>query len=336
MTEMTTKWLGLTLTSPIVVGAGPLSHDEEAIASAVDHGAGAVVMYSLFEEQVAHEHLAAHHFVDARADRDAEARQTGSDVDVFAMGADAYLKQLERLRRRVNVPVVASLNGTTPGGWTEYARACSVRGASAIELNLYDVVTATDENSRFVEERQLAIVDDVLRTVDIPVAVKISPFYTSIPAFVRRLEKAGAAGVTLFNRFCQPDIDLDTLTVDRRLTLSHPHELPLRLHALAILSPAISMSLACSGGVHTGRDAAKALLCGADVMQLTSALLQHGPSHVGVVLGELTAWLTASGYASSDDARGALALSTTPDAYLWERVNYIRVLDGWRPRVPRH
>jgi len=335
MLDLTTKWMGLTLTSPLVVGAGPLSHDLEAVATAVEHGASAVVMYSLFEEQVVNEQMAAHHFLDARRDIDAEASGFLPDVDVFALGAEPYLRQLERLHRRVPVPIVASLNGTTPGGWTEYARACAVRGASAIELNLYDVVTAVDENSRFVEDRQLAVVEDVVRTVHLPITVKISPFYTSVPAFVHRLEKAGAAGVTIFNRFYQPDIDLESLTVDRRLALSTSRELPQRLHALAILSPQTSLSLACTGGVHTGHDAAKALLCGADVLQMTSALLERGPAHVAAVLDELTRWLTTTGYASSDDARGVLALSTTPDAYVWERVNYIRMLDGWQPRPPR-
>jgi len=222
------------------------------------------------------------------------------------------------------------LNGTTPSGWTEYARACSVRGASAIELNLYDVVTSADENSRFVEDRQLAVIDDVVRSVSIPVTVKISPFYTSVPSFVQRVQKAGAAGVTLYNRYYQPDVNLDTLTVDRRVTLSTARELPLRLHALAMLSPDVRVALACSGGVHSGRDAAKALLCGADVIQVTSALLEHGPAHIGVMLNELADWLTSTGYASCDEARGVLAHTSTPDANVWQRVNYIRVLDGWR------
>jgi dihydroorotate dehydrogenase (fumarate) len=332
MPELTTKWLGLELRTPIILGASPLTHDAEAVAKAVDAGAGAVVMYSLFEEQVVAEQMAAHHFMDARTDVDAEARTFLPDVDVFAMGAEPYLRQLEKIRNRVKVPVVASLNGTTPGGWTEYARACEARGAHAIELNLYDVITAAGESAAEVEARQLAVVESVVESVGVPVTVKISPFYTSVPSFVERIQTAGAMGVTLFNRFYQPDVDLENLGVDRRLMLSTPAELPLRLHALAILAPVTRLDMACTGGVHTGFDAAKALLCGADVVQVTSALLQRGPAHIGMMIAELTAWLGEKGYVSSDESRGVLALDSMPDAHVWARLNYIRVLDGWSAR----
>jgi dihydroorotate dehydrogenase (fumarate) len=332
MPKLTTNWLGLELRSPIILGASPLTHDAEAVAKAVDAGAGAVVMYSLFEEQVVAEQMAAHHFMDSRTDIDAEARTFLPDVDVFAMGAEPYLRQLEKIRNRVKVPVVASLNGTTPGGWTEYARACEARGAHAIELNLYDVITSAGEDAAEVEARQLTVVESVVDAVGVPVTVKISPYYTSVPSFVERVQAAGASGVTLFNRFYQPDVDLENLGVDRRLMLSTPAELPLRLHALAILAPVTPLALACTGGVHTGFDAAKALLCGADVVQVTSALLQRGPAYIGMMLAELTAWLGEKGYVSSDEARGVLALDSMPDAHMWARLNYIRVLDGWSAR----
>lgn len=332
MVDLTTMWLGLPLKGPIVLGASPLAHDVGAVAEAVAAGASAVVMYSLFEEQVVNEQMAAHHFIDARADGDAEASGFLPDVDVFSLGAEPYLEQLQRLRDRVQVPVVASLNGTSPGGWTDYARACEARGADAIELNLYDVVTDPEESAKKVEDRQLAVVETVAHAVDVPVTVKIGPFYTSVPAFVKRLEAVGADGVTLFNRFYQPDVDLETLGVDRRLQLSTPRELPMRLHALAVLSPLTQMSLACTGGAHTGHDAAKALLCGADVIQVTSAVLEHGPAHVGTMLEQLRGWLGETGYVSSDEARGVLAMGTAPDAHMWERLNYIRLLDGWRVR----
>lgn len=332
MADLRTMWMGLPLSGPIVLGASPLSHDVNAAAEAVEAGASAVVMYSLFEEQVVNEQMAAHHFIDARIDADAEAAGFLPDVDVFSLGAEPYLKQLQRLRDRVQVPVVASLNGTTPGGWTDFARACEARGADAIELNLYDVVTSPDEGSRKVEDRQVEVVTAVTHAVDVPVTVKIGPFYTSVPSFVKRLEAAGADGVTLFNRFYQPDVDLETLGVDRRLQLSTPRELPLRLHALAVLSPLTPLALACTGGAHSGHDAAKALLCGADVVQVTSAVLEHGPAHVGAMLAQLRTWLDETGYVSSDEARGVLAMGSAPDAHMWERLNYIRVLDGWRPR----
>jgi len=199
MVDLRTTWLGLPLASPIILGASPLSHDVEVAARAVEAGAGAVVMYSLFEEQVVNEQMAAHHFIDAHANGDAEASGFLPDVDVFSLGAEPYLRQLQRLRAVLKVPVIASLNGTTPGGWTEYARACEARGADAIELNLYDVVTSMDEGAKRVEDRQIAVVESVTHAVDIPVTVKIGPFYTSVPAFAKRLEAVGAHGITLFN-----------------------------------------------------------------------------------------------------------------------------------------
>jgi dihydroorotate dehydrogenase (fumarate) len=331
MADLTTTWLGLVLRSPLVVSASPLSRSVDAIAAAVSAGAGAVVMYSLFEEQLVEEQLAAHRFIDGRLDADAEARSFLPDADVFPMGAEPYLAQLERLRARVDVPIIASLNGTTPGGWTDYARQLESRGASAIELNLYEVVTSRADSGERVEERQLAVVKAVASSVRVPVTVKLSPFYASVPAFVERLEQAGAQGITLFNRFIQPDIDLDALDVARTLVLSTPAELPLRLHALAILSPATELSLACTGGAHSGLDAAKAILCGADVVQLASVLLERGPAHVGVLGAELAGWLDEKRYASSDEARGILALGSTPDAHAWERVQYMKLLESWQP-----
>jgi dihydroorotate dehydrogenase (fumarate) len=332
MADLTTTWLGLTLSSPLVVAASPLSRDVEAIATAVAGGAGAVVMYSLFEEQLAQEQMAAHRFIDARTDMDAEASSFLPDGDAFSIGAEPYLAQLDRLRARVDVPILASLNGTTPGGWTDHARQLEARGASAIELNLYEVVTSGADSGAQVEDRQLAVVQAVTGAVRVPVTVKLSPFYASVPAFARRLEQAGARGVTLFNRFYQPDIDLEALDVDRKLVLSTSRELPMRLHALAILSPATELSLACTGGAHSGLDVAKAIVCGADVVQLASALLERGPGHVGVIRAQLAQWLDEKKYVSSDEARGVLALGSTPDLHAWERVQYMRLLDGWQPR----
>ena len=332
MVDLRTAWLGLELKSPIVVAASPLSDDPEAIAEAVAAGAGAVVMRSLFEEQLAVEQMAAHHFIDAYAESQAEASTFLPDVDVFSLGAEPYVRRLERLRKRVDVPVLASLNGVSPGGWTEFASKLEDAGATAIELNLYDVVTSPDETSADVEARQLGVVAAVASAVDIAVSVKLSPFYASLPAFVRRLEQVGARGVVVYNRFYQPDVDLDALDVDRRLAFSTPSELPLRLHALAVLAPFTTLSLGCTGGVHSGRDAVKAILCGAHVVQLASVILAKGPSYVRVILAELVGWLEEKGYVSSAQARGVLRLDSAPDPHAWERLNYMRVLDGWRPR----
>ena len=332
MADLTTRWLGLTLRSPLVVAACPLSRDVEAVAAAVSAGAGAVVMPSLFEEQLAEEQMAAHRFLDARTDLDAEAATFLPDVDVFSLGAEPYLAQLGQLRARVDVPIIASLNGTTTGGWTDYAQQLEAGGASAIELNLYEVVTSPEESGADVEARQLAVVAAVVRAVRVPVTVKLTPFYSSVPAFVGHLARAGARGVTLFNRFYQPDIDLETLDVDRKLVLSTSRELPLRLHALAILSPTTELSLACTGGAHSGHDVAKAIVCGADVVQLASVLLERGPAYLGVIRDQLARWLDEQRYGSSDEARGVLALGSAPDPHAWERLHYMRLLDGWQPR----
>jgi dihydroorotate dehydrogenase (fumarate) len=333
MADLSTQWLGLSLRSPLVVSASPLSHDPDAIAKAVDAGAGAVVMYSLFEEQLAFEQMAAHRYVDSMIDMDAEARSILPNASTASMDVQPYLREVDRLKKRVDVPIVASLNGTTPGGWTSYASKLEASGVDALELNLYEVATNPVESGAAVEDRQLEVVTRVVRAVGIPVNVKLSPFYASVPAFVRRLELAGAKGVAVFNRYYQPDVDLEELDVDRHLHLSTPAELPLRLHALAVLSATAKLSLACTGGVHSGRDAAKAILSGAHVVQLASVLLQHGPRHLGVVRAELEAWLDGRGYVSSAEARGVLDLRGAPDAHAWERLNYARMLQGWRPAL---
>lgn len=332
MVDLSTTWLGLSLRSPLVVSASPLSRSPETVAAAVAAGAGAVVMRSLFEEQLVHDQMAAHRFIDARVDLDAETQSVRSGADAFSIDIEPYLAELEALKQLVDVPVLASLNGTTPGGWTSYARRLEGAGADALELNLYEVATSPDESGAALEQRQLEVVRSVVAAVRMPVSVKLSPFYASLPAFVRSLEQAGAHGVTVFNRFYQPDIELETLDVDRRLALSTPAELPLRLHALALLSTVTELSLACTGGVHTGLDAAKAILSGAHVVQLASVLLEKGPKHLSVIRYELAGWLNAKGYASSAEARGVLNLRSAPNPHAWERLNYTQMLAGWRPR----
>lgn len=307
MADVTTSWLGMSLTSPLVVAASPLSQDAGAVAAAVEAGAGAVVVYSLFEEDLVAEQSAPRGFV----------------------GVDPYLRHVEALRGRVGVPVVASLNGTTPGGWTKYARSLEGAGASALELNLYEVAASPAVGGAELEFRQVDVVAAVVGAVGVPVTVKISPFYSSVPAFVRRLEEVGARGVTVFNRFYQPDISLETLQVDRRVVPSTAAELPLRLHALALLAPFARLSLGCTGGVQTGLDAAKAILCGAHVVQVASALLERGPGYVGVMREELAGWLDRKKMASVTAARGRLGFGFTADPHAWERLNYTRTLREW-------
>jgi len=330
MTDLATRWLGLDLRSPLVVGASPLTDDLDALKACVDAGAGAVVMHSLFEEQLVAEQMAAHRFIDSRINMDAEARSFFPESEVFEMGSGSYLKRLELLRKGLDVPVIASLNGISPGGWTQHARELEDAGADAIELNLYDLATDPADTAATLEQRQLDVVKTVVGQVSIPVSVKLSPFYSALPAFVAGVESAGARGLVLFNRFYQPDMDLDELALSRELVLSSSAELPLRLHAVALLFNRTGLEMAVSGGVHTGDDAAKAILSGATVVQVVSAILAEGPQAVGRISDAMSRRLTRMGYNVLTEARGALSLDNAPDSQTWERLNYARLLHGWK------
>lgn len=333
MVDLSTDWVGLRLSSPLMVGASPLTDDLDVLTECVEAGAGAIVMRSLFEEQIVAEQLGAYHFIDSRIDTDAEARTFLPESDVFGLGSEPYLRRLRKLKESLSVPVIASLNGDSPGGWVDLARDLEGAGADAIELNLYEVVTDPSESAEMVEARQIAVVRSVVETVKIPVAVKISPFYSSLPAFVGQLEQAGARAVVLFNRFYQPDIDLDALDVSRELTLSTNAELPLRLHACALLTSRTPLQLGVTGGIENGDDAVKSILSGAQTVQIVSALLEHGPQRMAGILEEFRSRLERLGYASADQARGALSLDKAPDPHAWERLNYARLLKSWRPRT---
>ncbi|MCC6434834.1 MAG: dihydroorotate dehydrogenase-like protein [Acidimicrobiales bacterium] len=328
-TDLTARWLGLTLRSPLVIGASPVSDDVPVVQRCIAAGAGAVVLRSLFEEQLVLDQLAAHRYVDSHVDSHAEAMTFLPD-SVFDLGATPTLRRLRRLKAAVDVPVIASLNGTTPGGWTAYARDLQDAGADAIELNLYEVATGLHQHSADIEDRQIDVVASVVAAVQVPVSVKLSPFYASVPAFVARIDQAGAAGVVLFNRYYQPDINLDTLDMDRTLVPSTSAELPLRLHALALLHHRTGLSLSAAGGVHRGSDAVKAILCGAHTVQVVSALLADPPGAMRAIHSELAAWLGERGYRDLDEARGATALDNVADPAALERVNYARMLQGWR------
>lgn len=328
MTALTTNYLGLSLAHPIVPGASPLADDIDTVLKLEDAGAPAIVMRSIFEEQIALEQMAAHRHLDAHVD--AEMSSAFPDTDVFALGLDAYLEQLRRIRARTQLKVIGSLNGITPGGWLDYARKVEAAGAHALELNLYAIPSDPKRSAQELEEEQISTVREVVKAVKLPVAVKLSPYYSSLPHFVRGLEQAGAAGVVLFNRFYQPDFNLEDLEVQPQLKLSNRSELLLRLRWLAIISPHLRGSLAVSGGVHAAEDAIKAILAGAHGVQLVSTLLKNGPRFVAALIDALRLWLDEHGYENMEQLRGAMNLKRCPDPAAFERANYIRILQSWR------
>ncbi|HXA80163.1 MAG TPA: dihydroorotate dehydrogenase-like protein, partial [Opitutaceae bacterium] len=264
------------------------------------------------------------------AEHTAEATSFWPAYAEYQLGTDRYLRQLEHLKKSLSIPVIASLNGCQPGGWTAYARKFEMAGADAVELNLYQLVTDPAISGDEVEARFVSTVQDVVKAVRIPVAVKLSPYHTSLVPFVMELEGAGAAGVVLFNRFYQPDFNLEDLEVQPQLRLSDSGELLLRLRWLAILSPHLRGSLAASGGVHSATDVVKSILAGAHAVQVVSAVLKHGPSILTTMLKDLTTWMSEHDYAHIGQVHGAMNLRRCPNPAAFERANYIRILQSWK------
>ncbi len=328
--DLSTTYLGLTLAHPLMPGASPMVDDLGLVRRLEDAGAAAIVMHSLFEEQIAGERVARRRFIDAHAEAHPEALSYFPSPEAYALGPEEYLDQIALIKRAVQVPVIASLNGTTPGGWLDYARFIERAGADALELNIYFISTDPGESGLQVEERTLKVLAAVRQTVKIPVAVKLSPFHASLPHFSARLGEAGADGLVLFNRFYQPDIDTENLEVVRDLQLSDSSELPLRLRWLAILSGRCRGSLAVSGGVHTTLDAVKAVMCGAHGVQLVSELLQNGPDRIREIRDEMARWLEEHEYASLRQMQGSMSLARCPDPRAFERANYVHILQNWR------
>ena len=328
--NLTTNYLGLTLNNPFVVGASPFCDDVHVARQLQDAGAAAIVMRSLFEEQIDREQRALLHHIETSAESHAEATSYFPRVEEYQFTPDHYLRQIERLKHTLTIPVIASLNGCRPGGWTDYARRFEAAGADAIELNLYQLVTDPTIAADDVEADMLHTVRDVADTVRIPVAVKISPFHTSPVQFAIALTHAGAAGVVLFNRFYQPDFNLEDLEVVPQLSLSSSAELLMRLRWIAILSPHMQASIAASGGVHSPDDAIKTLLAGAHAVQVVSVLLRHGPRYLTRLTEQVGTWLDEHGYESLEQVRGAMNHRRCPNPAAFERANYIRILQSWR------
>ena len=333
--DLSTTYLGLTLPHPFITGASPLVDDLDMVRRLEDAGAAAITMHSLFEEQITAERDATWWHLDTHEDGHAEATTYFPKNDEYRLGPDKYLEQIRRIKQAVGVPVIASLNGTTGKGWVEYAQAMQQAGADALELNVYMVATDPAVPGSTIDQKVVDAAHLVRSAVSIPVAVKLSPFFSSIAHLAQRLDEAGVNGLVLFNRFYQPDIDLDALEVEPRLELSTPDELRLRLRWLAILSGRTRLSMAATGGVHSGIDALKAVMAGAHAVQMTSALLHHGPSRLSVVLRDLRQWLIDHEYESLRQAQGSMSLEKSPNPEAFERGNYMRILQTWQPPAVR-
>lgn len=344
MADLHTEYLGMRLRSPLVASAGPFTGDLDKLAGLQDAGAGAVVLPSLFEEQIEHETSEIDRLFSMHTESFGEATTFFPEIDGYNTGPDAYLALIEAAKDRVDIPVIASLNGTNIGGWIRYARLVEDAGADAIELNLYTVAADPARSGVTIEAEQLELVALLTEEVKLPVAVKIGPFYSSLASFLLGLQDAGATGVVMFNRFYLPDLDMETLDIAPKISLSSQTELRLPLRWVGIAREFLHISIAASTGVHSGRDAAKLILAGADVTMTTSALLFHGVSHLSTMEHELREWMDDHGYRSMSQMRGAVSRDAVADPTAYERANYIgnitwytsRFLGAQPVHLPRH
>jgi len=329
--NLATEYLGLKLKNPLMPGASPLVDDLATVRRLEDAGAAAIVMHSLFEEQIELEHAALQRDVESHTESFAEALTYLPNEEDFDETSEQYLQLIAKIKATVSVPVIASLNGITPGGWVGHAKLIEQAGADALELNYYDLPSNPNKTGAEVEQRALDLVAAIRKDVKIPIAVKLSPFFSSLPNFVKQLLGAGANGVVLFNRFYQPDINIEDLDTDSVLELSTPAELRLRLRWLAVLSAQVDTSYAATGGIHSAQDAVRAIMAGAHTVQMVSALLQNGTDHLATVLADLSQWLEEHEYESVAQMRGTMNLKHCPDATAFERANYLRILKSWQP-----
>ncbi len=327
--DLSTAYLGLRLNHPLVAGASPLSRDVDGVRSLEDAGVSAVVLYSLFQEQIEHDADAHDHYRQAGTESFPEALSYAPGLELAYRGPGEYVEHVGRVKQAVNIPVIASLNGTTLGGWVEYARMLQDAGADALELNIYHIAADPTASGAEVERRYLEVVEAVKACVKVPVAVKLSPFFSSPAHFARQLEAAGADGLVLFNRFYQPRINLETLEVVPDLALSAPHEMRLPLRWIAILDPLVDLSLAASTGVYTAGDVLQFLLAGADATMLCAALLRDGPGVVSKMLEGMNSWMAENEYDSVAQLTGSMNQRACADPSAFERANYMQALHGY-------
>jgi dihydroorotate dehydrogenase (fumarate) len=329
MVDLTTKYLGLTLKNPIVASPSPLSEKVENVVKLEAAGASAVVMYSLFEEQIIHESLELDHFLSHGTDSFAEALSYFPDTGKYQLAPEAYIEQVRAIKKAVQIPVIGSLNGVSTGGWIHYGKKIEDAGADALELNIYYLPTDFDLTAAEVEDNYVRLVSDIRKEIGVPLAVKLSPFFTALPNFARRLVDTGADGLVLFNRFYQPDFDLEALEVVPHLVLSNSNELRLPLRWIAILYGKLKADLALTSGVHTAEDVLKAIMAGASVAMTTSATLKHGPDAISKMLADLEAWMVEHEYVSVSQMKGSMSQGAVAEPAAFERANYMKVLNAF-------
>jgi dihydroorotate dehydrogenase (fumarate) len=327
--DLGTRYLGLELQHPIVASASPMTGSIDSLKRLQAAGVAAVVLPSLFEEQIEHEEMATYNLMLQGVELSPEAQGFFPEMQDYPTGPDKYLKLIAEAKKALSVPVIASLNGYTPGGWTSIARQIQDAGADAIELNVYFLAASIDDTSGEVEQRYVDLVESVTRQVGIPVAVKVAPYFSAMANMALRLTKAGASGLVLFNRFLQPDIDLEELEVSPHLVLSTSDELRLALRWIAILRGRVDASLAATGGAHTPDDVLKLLLAGADCVMLASSLLSKGPNQVGALVRGVQAWMNEREYTSVAQMKGSLSQQSCPDPDAFERSNYMKALKSY-------
>jgi len=331
--DISTTYMGMNLRSPLVASASPLSESVDNIRRMEDAGVGAVVLFSLFEEQIRHEREMLHHYMTEGTDSFAEALTHFPEPETYHAGSDQYLELIRKAKAAVKIPIIASLNGVSIGGWIRFARKMQAAGADALELNIYYIPTDMTLSGYQVEQTYIEILQAVKKTVDIPVAVKLSPYFSNMANMALQLENAGANALVLFNRFYQPDIDVETLDVRPNVILSTPQAMRLPLTWIAILYKRILIDMAATSGIHSGKDAIKMILAGANVTMMASALLKNGIDHVRVVEQQLRGWMEQHEYESVKQMRGSVSQMHAEDPSAFERAQYMRALTTYRPTV---
>jgi dihydroorotate dehydrogenase (fumarate) len=331
--DLSTSYCGLKLKNPIVPSASPLSHALDTMRRLEDAGASAIVMYSLFEEQIEHETKELNHYTTYGTESFAEALSYFPEVGEYNLGPDEYITMIRKAKQSLGIPVIGSLNGVSPGGWISYAKKIEEAGADALELNVYYIPTDPKRTGQDVENLYVDILKQVKQTVRIPVAMKLGPFFSAMANMAARLDDAGADALVLFNRFYQPDIDLETLEVKPNVILSTPQALRLPLRWIAILHGRVKANLAATSGIHNAEDVLKMLMAGADVTQMCSSLLRNGPHHIERVLADLTQWMQEHEYVSVRQMKGSMSQKSIADPAAFERANYMKALQSFRPQL---